>query len=355
MTAEGSLPRKTIGIFGGGQLARLMIPVAARYGALCHVFDADPHAPAFDLTPHQHRASFDDTAAIDRFAHACDVITCEFENIPITALQRAAQITPVIPDPNHFAMAQDRLQEKTMAQKAGLSVPLFASVTHKDEVKGFFEQHGPAILKRRCGGYDGKGQKRILTSADLQDESLSFLLEGPCLIEALVPFTHEISTIAARGVSETALLPIGDNHHHQGILRKTSVPSSLPDVVLDLARQQTFAVMNHLNYQGILTIEWFVTAQGSLLFNECAPRVHNSGHWSLEGSSLSQFDMAIRVLLGMPLPAPVLVSPRVEMLNLLGDAIQQRDVYERCPRAALYDYGKPIFRSGRKMGHVTFF
>jgi 5-(carboxyamino)imidazole ribonucleotide synthase len=270
-------------------------------------------------------------------------------------LSRVNLKTSPSPDPNHFAMAQDRLHEKTMAQKAGLSVPLFASVNHKAEVKHFFEQHGPAILKRRRGGYDGKGQTVIRNPQDLEDETIALLLEAPCLIEALVPFTHEISTIAARGASETALLPIGDNYHHQGILRKTTVPSSLPAAVLDRARQQTVDVMNHLNYQGILTIEWFVTAQGSLLFNECAPRVHNSGHWSLEGSSLSQFDMAIRVLLGMPLPDPVLVSPRVEMLNLLGDAIQQRDVYERCPRAALYDYGKPIFRSGRKMGHVTFF
>lgn len=355
MTAEGTLHRKTIGIFGGGQLARLMIPAAARYGVRCHVFDADPSAPAFDLTPHHHLASFGDTAAIDDFARACDVITCEFENIPITDLQRAAQTTRVIPDPRHFAMAQDRLREKTMAQNAGLSVPLFADVSQPQEVNAFFHRHGPAILKRRHGGYDGKGQNVIRTAENLHNPAIPLLLQAPCLIEVLVPFTHEISTIAARGASGTVILPIGDNHHDQGILQKTLVPSVLPDSVLDRARQQTLNIINHLDYQGILTIEWFVTAQGDVLFNECAPRVHNTGHWSLEGCSLNQFDMAIRVLLGMPLPEPVLLSPRVEMVNLLGDAIQQRDVYERCPRAALYDYGKPIFRPGRKMGHVTFF
>ncbi len=355
MMTQGTLHRKTIGIFGGGQLARLMIPVAARYGVPCHVFDRDASAPAFQLTPHHHVASFEDAAAIDHFARACDVITCEFENIPITALQRAAQTTRVIPDPRHFAMAQDRLQEKTMAQNVGLSVPLFADVTTQNDVTAFFHQNGPAILKRRHGGYDGKGQKVVHTAKDLHDDAILLLLQAPCLIEALVPFTHEISTIAARGGSDTALLPIGDNHHHQGILQKTIVPSALSVSVLDQARRQTLDVMNHLHYQGILTIEWFVTAQGDVLFNECAPRVHNTGHWSLEGCSLNQFDMAIRVLLGMPLPEPVLVSPRVEMLNLLGDAILKRDVYERSPRTAVYDYGKPVFRTGRKMGHVTFF
>jgi 5-(carboxyamino)imidazole ribonucleotide synthase len=355
MTVGASLHHKTIGIFGGGQLARLMIPAAARYGVTCRVFDSDPGAPAFDLTPPHHIASFQDAPAIEAFARACDVITCEFENIPVAALRQAAQITPVIPDPDHFAMAQDRLLEKTMAQRAGLSVPLFADVSAWEDVNSFFHHHGPAILKRRHGGYDGKGQKVIRTPEDLRDDTITTLLQSPCLIEVLVPFTHEISTIGARGPLGAAFLPIGVNHHHHGILRKTTVPSALPESLLGHARQQMITVMEALNYQGILTMEWFVTAKKEVLFNECAPRVHNSGHWSLEGCSLSQFDLAVRTLLDMPLPTPVLLSPRVEMLNLLGDAITQTEVYSACSRAAVYDYGKPVSRPGRKMGHVTFF
>lgn len=340
----------TVGILGGGQLGRMLAlagyPLGFRFKFLC------PHedAPAGQVAP-LVAGPYDDPAALDRFIQGIDVATYEFENVPEAAARRLASRVPVYPPPAALATAQDRLQEKTFFQKLGIPVPPFAAVDDRAGLEAVSARVGlPAVLKTRRLGYDGKGQYVVRTAADIP-KAWDALGGAPLELEGFVPFDREVSVIAARGRGgEIVFYPLMENRHQGGILRLSIAPA--PDLPPGLqARAEDYArrVLEGLDYVGVLAIELFL--QGDrLLANEMACRVHNSGHWTIEGAETSQFENHLRAVAGLPLgsAAPAGCSA---MVNLIGELPEARAVLER-PGVHLHLYGKEP-RAGRKLGHAT--
>ncbi|MGR3493517.1 MAG: 5-(carboxyamino)imidazole ribonucleotide synthase [Shimia sp.] len=342
-------PGAVIGILGGGQLGRMLAVAASRLGLRVHVFDPDPHAPAAQVCARHVCAGYDDLTVLAAFAGDCDVITFEFENIPAAALDAIRQ-RPVFPDQHALSTSQDRLVEKDFLSDLGLSVAPYADVTSAGELAALLPAFGGGILKTRRFGYDGKGQQRL--GADADPVAAWEALEGaPAILEGLVPFTAEISVIAARGRDgAVAAFDPGENVHEGGILRTTTVPAAIPprlrtDAVLVASR-----ILSALDYVGVLGVELFVTPAG-LVVNEIAPRVHNSGHWTQNGCAIDQFEQHIRAVAGWPLGDGTRHSD-VRMENLIGDEVA-RVPELAAQNAALHLYGKAEARAGRKMGHVN--
>ncbi len=345
-------PGATIGILGGGQLGRMLSVAAGRLGYRTHVYDPAADGPAAQLAHRATTAAFDDTAALDAFAEAVDVVTFEFENIPSAALGVVAARRPLRPGPRTLDVSQDRLAEKRFLNGLGLATAPFAPVDSRADLRAAFEETGtPAILKTRRFGYDGKGQARIETAADA-GAAFDALDAAPAILEGLVPFRFEASVIAARGLTgEVVCFDPGRNDHEDGILRRTRVPAPL-----DTARRTDAAllagqVLNALDYVGVMGIELFVTP-GGLVVNEIAPRVHNSGHWTQQGCAVDQFEQHIRAIAGWPLGNGARHCD-VEMENLIGADIDRLAEIAREPTAAIHLYGKATARPGRKMGHVN--
>ncbi|MFN3643772.1 MAG: 5-(carboxyamino)imidazole ribonucleotide synthase [Gemmobacter sp.] len=343
-------PGRTVGILGGGQLARMLAVATARLGLHVHVFDPAADAPAFALARSATVAGWDDTAALDAFAASVDVVTYEFENIPPAALERLARHRPVRPNPRALAVSRDRIAEKTFLAGLGLTVAPWAPVS--DCIAGAVAAIGaPAILKTATLGYDGKGQVRI-AAPGAAAAAWDALGRVPCVLEALVPFTAEISVIAARGLDgAVAAYDPGLNVHEGGILRRTTVPAPIParlrtDAVLIAGR-----ILGALDYVGVIGVELFVTPAG-LVVNEIAPRVHNSGHWTQNGCAVDQFEQHVRAIAGWPLGDGRRHSD-VTMENLIGEDIARLPAIAREAGAAIHLYGKAEVRPGRKMGHVN--
>lgn len=345
-------PGNTIGILGGGQLGRMLALAAARLGLRTHIYDPSPDGPASQVCDRVTVAEWDDTAALTGFAAAVDVITYEFENIPTAALDLLGGQRPIRPGRKALAVSQDRLTEKTFLRNLGLVTAPFHDIPDLGALDAALALTGrPAILKTRRLGYDGKGQVRISTP-DAAAEALASLQGSPAILEGFVPFTHEVSVIGARALDGTvACFDPGENLHQDGILRRTTLPARLS------ASQRTDAILlagqilNALDYVGVLGVELFVTPQG-LVVNEIAPRVHNSGHWTQTGAVICQFEQHIRAVAGWPLGDGSRHS-NVEMINLIGDDIDQLPEYARDPSASIHLYGKAEARPGRKMGHVN--
>ena len=330
-----------------------MLAVAAtRLGFQTHVYEPARTPPAGQVTPHLTTAPYEDEAALRAFGAAVDVITFEFENIPTAALDILAGLRPLYPDRRALATSQDRMTEKTFLQPLGLATAAFAPIDSLADLQTALSRLGlPAILKTRRFGYDGKGQQR-LTSQGQAPAAFAALQGAPAILEAFVPFTHEISVIAARSPQGAVVCyDPGENVHKDGILRTTTLPARLTasqrsDAVLMAAR-----VLNELDYVGVMGLELFVTPDG-LLVNEVAPRVHNSGHWTQNGCAVDQFEQHIRAIAGWPLGDGARHS-NVQMLNLIGEDVAQIPALAREPATALHLYGKADARPGRKMGHAN--
>ncbi len=343
-------PGATIGILGGGQLGRMMALAAARLGLRAHVYDPAPDGPGAQVAA-ATTAPWDDAAALARFAAACDVVTWEFENVPAAALDAVQAHAPVHPPRRALEVSADRAAEKAFLQGLGLAVAPWAEVSDAAGLAAALDRTGtPAILKTRRLGYDGKGQARIDAAADAAP-ALAALAGAPAILEAVVPFTAEISVVAARGADGAVVAyDPGRNVHEGGILRTTTVPCGLPaatrqDAVLIAAR-----ILSALDYVGVLGVELFVRPD-ALVVNEIAPRVHNSGHWTQGACAIDQFEQHVRAVAGWPL-GPGTRHADAVMTNLVGD-----DVLALAGHAAsgaqIHLYGKGAPRPGRKMGHVV--
>jgi 5-(carboxyamino)imidazole ribonucleotide synthase len=349
-------PDSTIGILGGGQLARMLALAAARLGLKCHVFAPSPDSPAFDVTHRSTCADYTDTAALDRFAADVDVVTYEFENVPAETATFLSARKPVLPDPQVLATTQDRLTEKSFVANLGIRTARFAGIDSPAVLAAALDQVGrPAVLKTRRFGYDGKGQAIIRNGADLETIWRE-LGAQPAILEAFVPFECEVSVVAARAHNgQVECFDLIENEHRDHILKVSRVPARVPAPLGAAARTIAETIAGAFNYVGVLAVEMFVVEENgthALLVNEIAPRVHNSGHWTIDGASVSQFEQHVRAIAGWPLVRP-LRRGRIEMINLLGPEVDDYAKWLTVPGACVHLYGKATVREGRKMGHVT--
>lgn len=348
MSAAALPPGSVIGILGGGQLGRMLAIAAARLGLRVHIFDPDPGAVAAEVAGRHTVAAYDDFAALADFAAAVDVVTFEFENVPAATAEALAARAPVRPNPRSLAIAQDRVAEKRFLGELGLAVAPWSEIPSLTALETARE--GPAILKTRRFGYDGKGQVR-LDPGDSAAAAWAAIGGQPAVLEALVPFEAEISVIGARGLGGAVVCyDPGRNEHQGGILRRTTVPAAIPGRLRTDAVLATGRILGALEYVGVIGVEFFVT-EGRLLVNEFAPRVHNSGHWTIEACVIDQFSQHIRAVAGWPLGNGQRHSD-AEMTNLIGTEIEDWATLARGD-TGLHLYGKTGARPGRKMGHVT--
>jgi len=353
-----------LGVMGGGQLGRMFVHAAQSLGYRAAVLDPDGESPA-GMVAHEHlRCAYLDASGLAALAASCSAVTIEFENVPAAALRTLAAHVSVAPAASAVEVCQDRAAEKAHFQRAGVRCAPFAVIeTEADLARPALAELLPGILKTARLGYDGKGQVAVATPAALVD-AWYHLREAPCVLERRLPLRHELSVIVARGAdAQTVHLPAQQNLHRDGILAVTQVPA--PDVagaIADQAIAQAERLAASMDYVGVLCVEFFVLDDGSLVANEMAPRPHNSGHYSIDACDVSQFDLQVRTLAGLPLVAPRLHSPAV-MLNLLGDlwfptpgaapVAPDWSGLLSLPGLHLHLYGKAEPRPGRKMGHLT--
>ena len=347
-------PGSTIGIVGGGQLGRMLAIAAAQLGYRCHIYAPNEAPPAAEVSAHFTRGRYEDEAALARFGSEVDVATYEFENIAAGPLSALAAEAPLYPPRRALEIAQDRLAEKEFVLELGGHPAPFAPVDSADELERALAKIGtPAILKTRRFGYDGKGQARIMAPAEAAI-AWEAVRGAPCVLEGFIRFEAEFSILLCRaGSGEMISWDAPRNSHLNGILDRSEIPAG-PELQAAIAAAEQLArkVAEALDYVGVLTLEFFASAEGPI-FNEMAPRVHNSGHWTIEGALSSQFENHIRAICGLPLGDTGLVLPRVAMQNLIGnDADAWREILSD-PAAHLHLYGKKEARPGRKMGHVT--
>ncbi|MEM8785809.1 MAG: 5-(carboxyamino)imidazole ribonucleotide synthase, partial [Pseudomonadota bacterium] len=305
------------------------------------------------VTPFRTFGRLDDAAALAQFSRKVDVVTFEFENVDVSAFQGAKAPAPFRPPLRAFEIAQDRWVEKQTLDRLGIAVAPFRAIdTREDLAQGLRELAGPAILKTRRFGYDGKGQWKVTDRADA-DQAFAELAGAPAILEAYVAFESELSVILARDVSgATEAFPIARNDHENHILKRSTVPGGYSEPVEREAIQMANTLASSLDYVGVLTLELFALTDGRLIVNEIAPRVHNSGHWTLDACSVSQFEQHIRAITGLPLRRPELLRPAV-MENLLGPEVTKVWT-DRSVTSSLHLYGKSEARDGRKMGHRTY-
>jgi 5-(carboxyamino)imidazole ribonucleotide synthase len=346
-------PGSTIGILGSGQLGRMLGVAAAQLGYRIHVF-APESGPACDIASEFTQGEYWDTESLASFAATCGVVTYEFENVRVEPLRAMTRVTTVHPWLRALETAQVRVSEKDCVARLGGRTAPYAAIGSLDDVEPALAKVGfPAILKTMRMGYDGKGQARVTTVAEAR-EAWRELGRKPCILEGFVTFSHEFSILLARGTDGTiASYPPPWNEHRGGILHRSSVPA--PSEILAQAEEATALarkVAEAFTYVGVLALEFFATADGPV-FNEMAPRVHNSGHWTIEGAETSQFENHIRAICGLPLGSTALAGARAEMENLIGDDAERWPALMAEPGAHLHLYGKHDIRPGRKMGHVT--
>jgi 5-(carboxyamino)imidazole ribonucleotide synthase len=349
-------PGDTIGILGGGQLGRMLAMAAARLGLRCQVFSPDPDSPAFDVVLHATCAEYADVEALELFANDVDVITYEFENIPAAAAMILDARRPVLPERKILETTQDRLAEKDFVKRLGIGTADYADVVSAASLREAITRIGlPAVIKTRRFGYDGKGQA-IIREGDDPDRIWTELGTKSAILEAFIPFEREISVIAARSADgRVECYDVTENEHRDHILKVSRAPAAIPDSLAAEALSIAEKIAGALDYVGVLTVEMFVLNDRGgprVLVNEIAPRVHNSGHWTLDGATISQFEQHIRAIAGWPLGKPVRHG-QVTMTNLIGDEIDGYEAWLSVPGATVHLYGKGAPRPGRKMGHVT--
>jgi 5-(carboxyamino)imidazole ribonucleotide synthase len=350
------LPGATLGLLGGGQLGRMFAVAARTLGYRVTVVDPDGEGPAADFATKHLVAPYADPAALEELAKTCAAVTTEFENAPAAALDALASRTVVRPAGSAVAIAQDRRREKEFFVSKGLPVGPHAFIESAADIDAALAKVAlPGVLKTARFGYDGKGQARVASRAELQSV-LREWKEVPCVLEALLPLELEVSVVLARGADGAiAVFPVAENSHARGILDITIAPARIPPRMAVEARALASSIANGLDYVGVLAVEMFVV-DGRLLMNEIAPRPHNSGHYTIDACRTSQFEQQVRALCGLPLGEPSQHTPAV-MMNLLGDIWSGGEpdwaAVLRHPGAHLHLYGKSEARPGRKMGHVT--
>ena len=345
----------TIGIIGGGQLGRMLAMAAARLGFQTVILEPQADCPAAQVANRQIVAAYDDPKALADLAAASDVITYEFENVPVSAADKLAETAIVLPPPAALEISQDRFNEKQFLNESGIETAPWRMVDDEETLIAALGALGErGILKTRRLGYDGKGQVR-LTSLDetAAHDALTAINKAPAILEGFVDFEREVSVIAARDRSgNIAIYDIAENVHKDGILSTSTVPARVTLQTADAARQAAEKLLHALDYVGVLGLEFFVLKDGSLLANEFAPRVHNSGHWTEAACAISQFEQHIRAVAGLPLGNTDRHSDCV-MENLIGNDVDRVPAILSEPNAVLHLYGKKEAREGRKMGHVT--
>ena len=358
------LPGATLGVIGGGQLGRMFVHAAQRMGYFTAVLDPDADSPAGRVSHHHIHTDYTDIDGLARLAGLADAITTEFENVPAPSLEHLAVARPVAPGASAVAIAQDRIREKAHFIRCGVACAPHAVIETAAHLDAVADDLLPGILKTARLGYDGKGQQRVATRAAL---AAAWDATGgvPCVLEKLLPLDFECSVIVARGQDgQMVHLPPQRNLHRDGILAVTEVHAgNMPALQAELAVQSTRSIAEGLRYVGVLCVEYFVLSDGSMVVNEMAPRPHNSGHWSMDACDVSQFELQVRTLAGLPLTVPRQHSPAV-MLNLLGDLWFDGDSDTTAveppwadvlalPGTHLHLYGKTAARRGRKMGHLN--
>ncbi|KPF75297.1 phosphoribosylaminoimidazole carboxylase [Blastomonas sp. AAP25] len=347
-------PGSTIGIMGGGQLGRMLSMAAAQLGYRCHIFAPEETSPGAEVSAASSCADYSDDAALSAFAAACDVVTYEFENVPVPPLAAIAGKVPLRPSPRALEIAQSRIDEKRFfTDLGGRAAPYGFAETAEDVAAAMAIAGTPAIIKSNRMGYDGKGQARVMRG----DDPVARWHEAggvPAIIEGFVDFDAEFSVILARGLDgDIRFWDSAENAHVAGILDRSSVPASAAITAqVPAARALAAKVAQALDYVGVLTLEFFATGDGPV-FNEMAPRVHNSGHWTIEGAFTSQFENHIRAICGLPLGETALACHSAEMHNLIGEDANHWPDLLADPANHLHLYGKHRAAPGRKMGHVT--
>jgi 5-(carboxyamino)imidazole ribonucleotide synthase len=347
-------PGDSVGILGGGQLGRMLALAAARLGLRTHILAPEADSPAFDIATARTVAAYEDREALDEFAAQVSVVTFEFENIPASSATYLSAARPVLPGADALAVTQDRYHEKAFVRGLGIATAPSIAVDDAGSLARAVAQIGrPAVLKTRRFGYDGKGQASIREGSDLAGVFRS-LGAVPCILEGLVPFSREISVVAARGSDGSfAAYDVCENEHSQHVLNRSIVPADVPRVVARRAIEIAAAIAGGLNYVGVLAVEMFVVdGQSEPLVNEIAPRVHNSGHWTMDGAATSQFEQHIRAICGWPLGS-TRRHGRIDMRNLLGEEVGLWREWLATDGACVHLYGKREVRPGRKMGHIT--
>ncbi len=340
----------TIGILGGGQLGYMLALAGYPLGLRFRFLDPSPEAPVGRIA-HRVTAEFTDEQALEKFAHGLEVATYEFENVPVQAARFLAERVPVYPAPAALEEAQDRRREKRLFQRLGIPTTDFAEISKPEEFDAALQRVGlPSVLKTCRLGYDGKGQWLLRTAEDL-DRARAEFPDVPLILEKFVAFTRELSILGVRSrTGETVFYPLVENHHRGGILRLSLAPApQLTPGLQQIAEEATREILEALDYAGVICLELFQVGE-KLLANEIAPRVHNSGHWSIEGAATSQFENHLRAILGMPLGSTATVGCSA-MVNLIGELPEAAEVL-RAPNTHLHLYGKSP-RPGRKLGHVT--
>ncbi|MGV3683671.1 MAG: 5-(carboxyamino)imidazole ribonucleotide synthase [Acidovorax sp.] len=356
------LPGATLGVLGGGQLGRMFVHTAQAMGYFTAVLDADPTSPAGLVSHHHIETGYEDAAGLAELARVADAVTTEFENVPATALAALGALRPVSPAAGAVAVAQDRAQEKAHFMRCGVACAPYAVIETAEQLAAVPADLLPGILKTARMGYDGKGQVRVKTAAELA-AAWDSVGQVACVLEKMLPLALECSVIVARGADGACVhLPVQRNLHREGVLAVTEVHAgNLPDALARQAIAGAISIAVGLSYVGVLCVEFFVLQDGSLVVNEIAPRPHNSGHYSQNACDVSQFELQVRTMAGLPLTQPRQHSPAV-MLNLLGDLWFAADGSAQTPPWAevlalpgthLHLYGKRDAKRGRKMGHLN--
>ena len=355
-------PGKTIGVLGGGQLGRMLAQAAQTLGYPVHVYEPQIHCPAGAVANHEVNASYQDADALLDFARGVDVVTYEFENIPAAALAVIAPLVPLHPSAEVLHTTQNRQREKAWLKANGFPHVAYAEALDGDIAPAVAQVGLPCVVKTADFGYDGKGQMKLTTAADLE-QAVAIFRGRRCVVEAWCEFSCELSVIVARSTTgETRAFPVSENIHTHHILDFSIVPARVPTAVAEAAEALAARIAEKIGVVGLLAVELFLTTAGELVVNELAPRPHNSGHWSLDGGETSQFEQHVRAVCGLPLGAVAVREPTV-MVNILGDAWKWADgkvvgaprwaAILAAPRAKLHLYGKAEPRPGRKMGHFT--
>ena len=347
-------PGATIGILGGGQLGRMLVVAAAPLGYRCHIFSPEPGGPAAQVSAEETVAAYDDRSALETFGTAVDVVTTEFENVPAETLERLADRVPVRPGADSLRVAQNRIAEKDFVRGLGLETTPYAPVeedTDADKADSLVGR--PAVLKTQTLGYDGKGQVVLAPGDNLRDAWCGTLGGRPAILEAFAPIAREVSVVIARapGGRVASFDPV-ENRHVNGILDVTLAPAQITPALAASAREAAEHIVHALEHVGVLCVELFVTVDGRLLVNEIAPRVHNSGHWTIEGCETSQFAQHVRAVCDLPLGSTARRA-NAAMKNLIGADVEHWRALAADPAAHVHLYGKAETRTGRKMGHVT--
>ncbi|WP_322998127.1 5-(carboxyamino)imidazole ribonucleotide synthase [Castellaniella sp.] len=354
-------PGAWLGVLGGGQLGRMFCQSAQALGYRVAVLDPAESSPAGAVADRHIRAAYDDPQALDTLGDLCVAVTTEFENVPADSLRNLARLCRTTPSGDAVAIAQDRLAEKAYLQASGVPVAAHAAVLRASDLDACPESLFPGILKTTRLGYDGKGQMRV-ASREHARRAFESLRGVACVLESLQPLDYEISVVVARGLDgRTVTYPPARNAHRDGILAVSTVDGTIAPAVADQARRHALRVADHLDYHGVLCVEFFVLRDGAVIANEMAPRPHNSGHYTQDGCLVSQFEQQARVMAGLPLGATDTLCPAA-MLNLLGDLWFGPDGQQRepdwagvlsVPGTRLHLYAKNQARAGRKMGHIN--